>query len=309
MTVGRRESDPQGRRRQLADRLAAARAEYTTAARAGRGGRVVQARYAADLDEMMRSLVDAAGDIEGAVVVCAVGGYGRRTLSLHSDIDLLIVFDRAIAAAAERFVNALLQPLWDVKLTVGQHVREIGEFDTVESDNPEFLLALCDLRLLAGDVDLFDDLLARVHRGDETRAPRLISALLDLVDARRQGFNDTLYQLEPDLKNAPGGLRDIAAIRLLRTLAPAAFASRGRIDSERLEDAEEFLLRVRSMLHVQNGRDANVLTHELQEKVARPMGFDAPEPHQQVEALMSTYFRHARHVDRALAWSDRKSVV
>ncbi len=77
----------------------------------------------------------------------------------------------------------------------------------------------------------------------------------------------------------------------------------GGIDSERLEDAEEFLLRVRSMLHVQNGRDANVLTHELQEKVARPMGFDAPEPHQQVEALMSTYFRHARHVDRALAWS------
>ena len=291
------------RRRQLADRLAAARAEYTTAARVGRGGRVVQGRYAADMDEMMRSLVEAAGDVEGAVVVCAVGGYGRRTLSLHSDVDLLIVFDRPIDAGAERFVNALLQPLWDVKLTVGQHVREISEFDKVESGNPEFLLALCDLRLLAGDVRLFDDLLGRVHRGDDTRAPRLISALLDLVDARHQGFNETLYQLEPDLKNAPGGLRDIAAIRLLRTLAPESFASRGRIDSERLEDAEEFMLRIRSMLHVQNGRDANLLTHELQEKVARPMGFDAPEPHQQVEALMSTYFRHARHVDRALAWS------
>ena len=300
---GRSPMTPEVRRRQLADRLAAARAEYTTAARAGRAGRVVQARYAADMDEMMRSIVEAAGAVDGAVVVCAVGGYGRRTLCLHSDVDLLIVFDRPIDTPAERFVNAVLQPLWDVKLTVGQHVREISEFDAVEADNPEFLLSLCDLRLLAGDVTLFDDLLARVHRGDDTRAPRLVASLLELVRARHQSFNDTLYQLEPDLKSAPGGLRDIAAIRLLRQLVPAAFAARARVEGERLEDAEEFLLRVRSMLHVQNGRDANVLTHELQEKVARPMGFDAPEPHQQVEALMSTYFRHARQVDRALSWS------
>ena len=300
---GRSPMTPEVRRRHLADRLAAARAEYTTAARAGRGGRAVQARYAAEMDEMMRSLIDAASPVEGAVVVCAVGGYGRRTLCLHSDIDLLIVFDRPLDASAERFVNAVLQPLWDVKLTVGQHIREIADFETLESDNPEFLLALCDLRLLAGDVTLFDDLLARVHRGDDARAPQLIAALLDLVDTRHQGFNNTFYQLEPDLKNAPGGLRDIAAIRLLRMLAPDSFTSRGRMDSERLDDAEEFLLRVRSMLHVQNGRDANVLTHDLQEKVARPMGFDAPESHQQVEALMSAYFRHARHVSRALSWS------
>ena len=64
---------PEARRRHLADRLAAARAEYTTAARAGRAGRVIQARYAADMDEMMRSLVDAAGEVAGAVVVCAAG--------------------------------------------------------------------------------------------------------------------------------------------------------------------------------------------------------------------------------------------
>jgi [protein-PII] uridylyltransferase len=177
------------------------------------------------------------------------------------------------------------------------------DFDALDADNPEFLLSLVDLRLLTGDIGLFDDLLARVHRDEAARGAVLTAALLDLIDARHAGFNDTLYQLEPDLKNAPGGLRDLAAIRLLRLLARDAFTARGRADGERLDEAEEFLLRLRSLLHVQNGRDANVLTHELQEKVARPMGFDAPDPHQQVEALMTAYFRHARLVDRALSWS------
>ena len=145
-----------------------------------------------------------------------------------------------------------------IQISIRQaRIEPISEFDTLESGNPEFLLALCDLRLLAGDVALFDDLLVRVHRGDETRAPRLVAALLDLMTARHASFNDTLYQLEPDLKNAPGGLRDIAAIRLLRMLAPEAFATRGRVEGERIEDAEEFLLRIRSLLHVQNNRDAN----------------------------------------------------
>jgi putative peptide maturation dehydrogenase len=71
------------------------------------------------------------------------------------------VFDGHIGEAEERFVNAVLQPLWDLKLTIGQHVRELTDFDTVDEQNPEFLLALCDLRLLTGHVAVFDNLLAR----------------------------------------------------------------------------------------------------------------------------------------------------
>jgi [protein-PII] uridylyltransferase len=303
MGVERRETDPQARRRHLADRLAAARADFAVAARAGRGGRAVQARYAGELDEIVRLLVDAAGESGSPAVVGAIGGYGRRTLCLHSDIDLLIVFEGPIGAVAERFAKAILQPLWDLKLTVGQHVREIRDFDALDDTNPELLLSLSDLRLLAGDVRLFDDLVARVDRDAAVRAPRLVAALVDLVDARHRSFNSTLYQLEPDIKNAPGGLRDIGGVRLLRTLAREAFAVRGRSEGERLDEAEEFLLRLRSLLHLQYGRDGNVLTHELQERVARPLGFDAPDPHQQVEALMGAYFRHARTVARSLAWS------
>jgi [protein-PII] uridylyltransferase len=282
-------------------RFEAARADYTALARAGRGGRGAQARYAAEMDEIVRAIA-AVADAETPVVVCAVGGYGRRTLCLHSDIDLLIVFGGAIGANEERFLSRLLQPLWDLRLTVGHHVRELGELGRMEDQNPEYLLALTDLRLLTGDVRLFDAVRAGVQQMETANERALIDALLALVRDRHAGFNDTLYQLEPDLKNAPGALRDIGAVRLLRGLARDTFIGRPRPEAERLEDAEEFLLRARSLLHVESGRDMNVLTHDFQERVAAALTAEG-EPRQAVEALMGRYFRHARSVSRALEWT------
>src|SRR5215216_4359401 len=117
--------------------LAAAREEYAGDARRGLGGRTTVQRYADRMDGLLRTVVDAASDrTQTPFVVCAVGGYGRRALCLHSDIDLLIVFDGAIAQPEERFVNALLQPLWDLRLALGQHVRDLAEFDPSDTSNP-----------------------------------------------------------------------------------------------------------------------------------------------------------------------------
>ena len=82
------------------------------------------------IDALVQQLAEKARVHSGAAMsICALGGYGRRTLCLHSDIDLLILFEDAIGPSEERFVGALLQPLWDLGLTVGQHVRELAEFD------------------------------------------------------------------------------------------------------------------------------------------------------------------------------------
>ena len=111
-------------------------------------------RGAGALRRAMDDVVAAAGgggpraDRAAARSVCALGGYGRRTLCLHSDIDLLILFDGTIGRDEERFVNAVLQPLWDLQLVVGHQVRELADFDELETDNPEFLLALLDARPL-----------------------------------------------------------------------------------------------------------------------------------------------------------------
>ena len=304
LTTGTADADRAALRAQWAARLAEARETYLADARVGRAGRAAQARFAGEMDELVRKITErAAAETAEPWVVAAVGGYGRRTLCLHSDLDVLIVFDRTIGESEERFVKQVLQPLWDLNLTVGHHIRELSEFDVVDDQNPEFLMALCDLRLLTGDVRLFDEVCERLHRGDAERGARLIEVLLPLVDERYEEFNNTVYQLEPDVKKAPGGLRDIAAIRLLRSLDREAFVSRPRPEGERLEEAEDFLFRVRSVLHAEAGRDTNVLTHELQETVADALGASGADPRQRVESMMGEYFRHARGVVQALAWS------
>src|SRR5580765_300295 len=121
----------------------------------GHGGRAALARFSDRFDGVLRQLIVAAPRIDQPVTVVAIGGYGRRQLSLHSDIDLLLLFGGHLGEAEERLVRAILHPLWDLGLVVGHQVREIDEFGRLEVDNPEFLMALVDARLVAGDRELF----------------------------------------------------------------------------------------------------------------------------------------------------------
>jgi [protein-PII] uridylyltransferase len=299
-------TDAKGRRSQLSASLAATRRQFALEAKQGRGGREAQARYAARMDEIVQQLVDGAVPLTDApLVVCALGGYGRRTLCLHSDVDLMILFERTIGRDEERFVNAVLQPLWDLQLVVGHQVRELADFDDVDTGNIEFQLAVLDARPIAGDERLFERFHSRVTNLSDADRAQAIDALLELVQQRHTQFNGTIYQLEPDIKNAPGGLRDIAAMRYLQTLAG------DRLDADRarsagpVADGEEYLLRIRAALHAESGRDANVLTHEMQERVAEALDVEGDTPRKRVEALMGAYFRVVRGTARALARSQR----
>jgi [protein-PII] uridylyltransferase len=297
-----------GRRGQLAGALAATRREFALQAKQGRAGRDAQARHAAHMDGIVRQLVEAAqAHPSSPVVVCALGGYGRRTLCLHSDVDLMILFERAIGREEERFVNAVLQPLWDLQLVVGHQVRELADFDDPDLGNPEFQLAVLDARPIAGDEALFERFRSRTAALSPDDRARALDALLQLVEQRHAQFNSTIYQLEPDIKNAPGGLRDIAAMRYLHLLTG------DRLDADRarsagaIDEAEEFLLRVRGVLHAETGRDANVLTHDLQERVAEAMSCEGDTQRRKVECLMSAYFRHARATFGALGRAQRNA--
>src|ERR687895_576632 len=102
-------------------------------------------------DEASPGIADARVHTARPLVVCALGGYGRRTLCLHSDIDLMILFESTIGRDEERFVNAVLQPLWDLQLVVGHQIRELSDFDDPDTANTEFLLAVLDAHPIAGD--------------------------------------------------------------------------------------------------------------------------------------------------------------
>jgi [protein-PII] uridylyltransferase len=254
-------------------------------------------RYSAFVDRELQRLASAAEPPGVPVALIALGGYGRRHLCPQSDIDLLVLFDGAVGAAEEKFLRGVLNPLWDAGFLVGHQIRETRELGELEVDNPEFLMALVDARLVAGPPDLHRRLL------ESFRTPaahaHILAALQALVDARHAQFNLTLYQLEPDVKDAPGALRDIAAARTIAAVCDPALLRRSG-DAPRLAQAEEFLLRIRALLHLERRRNDNVLSHELQEQIAGQLGYPGQTPRQQVEALMADYFSHARGVSRAL---------
>jgi [protein-PII] uridylyltransferase len=285
----------------------AARTELRGEIARGAGGRAALERHSDRVDALLRQLYVEAGAPDGPVAVIALGGYGRRHLSLHSDIDLLVLFGTRIGPSEERFLRGFLNPLWDLGVVVGHQVREIDEFADLDADNPEFLLALLDARPVAGARTLFERLGALFHQA-ATHA-YILRSLLQLIEERHAKFNATLYQLEPDVKEAPGALRDLMATRTIAMLTDPLLLRRGPADPGRFEDAEDFLFRVRSILHLEAGRNQNVLSHELQERTADLMGYPGAQPQQRVERLMSDYFRHARTVMRSLEWARRTAPV
>jgi [protein-PII] uridylyltransferase len=134
-------------------------------------------------------------------------------------------------------------------------------------------------------------------------ARRTVESLKTLIAERHARFNDTLYQLEPDVKEAPGGLRDLFGAQTIARLTLPGLLGRGGSGLRALDDAEEFLFRVRSILHADAGRHQNVLSHEVQERVAERLSYAGASPRQRVERLMGDYFRHARAIDRSLRWA------
>jgi [protein-PII] uridylyltransferase len=288
-------------RLRLSASLDQARRQLIDATERGEGGRAALARHAECIDGIIRELVDSARvQTEAPLAVFAVGGYGRKSQFLYSDIDLLVLFGAPIGRPEERFVKALLHPLWDLRFQVGHHVRELADFDRLDTSNPEYVLALMDLRLLAGDRDLTERFDALMKSSAPAWRPQILDALVTLTDQRHSEFHDTLYQLEPDVKDGPGALRDVWATRMMLRLG----GDRRRIARgpapDRLSDAEEFLMRIRSGLHADTERNVNVLSYELQEKAVDRLRYAGGDMRRRVEALMTDYFKDARSVTRAL---------
>ncbi len=284
-----------------AARFQAARQELVAATERGEGGRYALKQYSQRMDAVIQQLFAEAGAASQLVGVFALGGYGRRQLCLHSDIDLLILFAGEITPADERFLHAFLNPLWDLGLTVGHHVREVTDGSKLAEDNSEFLLALTDARAVVGDATLLDQFTGATD-GSRT-ASRTFESLKVLIAERHAKFNDTLYQLEPDVKESPGGLRDLFGAQTIAKLTDPTLLTQGGSGLRTLDDAEEFLFRVRSTLHLEAKRHHNILGHELQERVAERLGYAGASPRHNVERLMGDYFRHARAVDRTVRWA------
>ncbi len=224
----------------------------------------------------------------------AVGGYGRRELFPHSDIDILLLFeDEAELAGAKGPLADFLRSLWDSGLRVSHSVRTFAECCHLQEQNLELHISLLDIRFLSGSQELFRRFAQRLPAFYQHYAEVIRRRLAILARQRHAKFNNTVYHLEPNVKEAPGGIRDIHLLRWLSQLAPQHQDFQQFFNE--VQDAKHFLYRARTFLHSQAGRDSNLLTFELQHEAARCLPDEPLAP----AGWMRLYFRHARRVFHA----------
>jgi [protein-PII] uridylyltransferase len=229
------------------------------------------------------------------VAVVALGGYGRQLLLPGSDVDLMVLHaergSERIRGAAER----LFYPFWDAGFSLGHAVRTVDECLAGARERVDVACSLIDARLVWGEQGavrhLAEGLAGALGRGSAAFAGRLRAD----VSARQQRYASCSMDLEPNLKEGSGGLRDVHVVAWTARVAGARHLRAA--EAAALDEAEEFLVRLRSALHLETGKRADRLFLEHQPALAAAFGFEATAGLGATDALMRSLFEHARQVE------------
>jgi len=261
-----------------------------------------------NIQQVWAELQSGHGTESQGLCLLALGGYGRKLLFPYSDLDILFLFGNE---KAERDFRPLIaefsKTLWDMGFRVSSAGRTLEECKRIEEDNVEFHLALLDRRFLAGDRELFERLDSKVLPGPERQArPFLLAQLRKLTRERLTRYGNTIFHLEPNVKESPGGLRDYQAASWMRQISGEkreAWSSTAA-EEELTGNAVDFLSAIRCFLHYANERNDNTLTYELQAAAAqRALGLPQNAGLDAVRSpaeWMRVYFRQARTLNRQL---------
>ncbi len=237
--------------------------------------------------------------LAGRLALVAVGGYGRGELHPYSDVDFLVLVPEPLADAERASLEQLVSFLWDIGLEVGHSVRTVAECAEESAADVGVMTTLMESRRLAGSLEL-------VHAMRAALAPDRVWPVREFFEAkvreqqeRRLKANDTAYNLEPNVKTGPGGLRDIQTIawvakrqfgaESLDELVTHGFLTPSEL--RRLTAAQAFLWKVRFGLHVLSGRHEDRLLFDYQIKLARSFGYEDASYTLAVEQLMQRYYR------------------
>ncbi|MET9828267.1 [protein-PII] uridylyltransferase [Streptomyces sp. NPDC006385] len=221
----------------------------------------------ADLtDDWLTGLFAAGAEGLRGVSLVAVGGYGRGELSPRSDLDLLLLHDGGDNKAVSALADRIWYPVWDLGLALDHSVRTPAEARKTAGEDLKVQLGLLDARHIAGDLGLTAGLRTAVLADWRNQAPKRLPELQELSAERAERQGELQYLLEPDLKEAHGGLRDAT---ILRAVAASWLADAPR---EGLADARRRLLDVRDALHLTTGRATDRLALQEQDQVAAELG-------------------------------------
>jgi [protein-PII] uridylyltransferase len=253
------------------------------------------------VDDVLRELWREAA-LPRSIALVAVGGYGRGELYPHSDVDILVLLPESLAPGEEQAIERFIGTLWDAGLELGHSVRTLAQCREEAAKDITVQTALLEARPLAGSRILFRQFDATLHEGFDPlgffKAKRLEQ------EQRHDKFQDSPYSLEPNLKEAPGGLRDLQVIlwvaragRLGRDWR--ALAARGLITRQEalgLKRHGEWLAQIRIRLHLLAGRREDRILFDYQTALANAFGFEATAAKRASELFMQRYYRTAKAV-------------
>jgi [protein-PII] uridylyltransferase len=286
----------------------------------GMNGIDLSRRLSAVTESMVKSLSDVhlqsfLGSSSSGVAVLATGSFGRGELAPYSDLDLLFLCSKSPDAKIESLARAILMPLWDARLDAGHAVRSFADGLDLPAKDLTAATALLDARFLTGDESLARKFLASYEaKVASTGTDSFVARLRAEQEGRHSRFGDTIYMLEPDIKNGPGGIRDLctgrwAAMARYQTFDPDHLEELGEMSQRQsgaLKAALEFMLRLRVALHLEAHRRQDQLRFDLQERLA-PRWYDdhglydpesRPAVTPSVESLMHAFQTHARTIQK-----------
>ena len=273
----------------------------------GDGLRAVARRTKA-VDDIVRGRFDETfADVPAGVAAVAVGGYGRAELFPFSDIDLLLLFGSIREAERhEDRIAKLIAALWDSKLQVSHSVRTPRDCTSLARDNTDLHISMLDTRFVAGDESFVAALQTSLLPKFYLREQRsLLRSLIQKSRQRHQSFEDTLYHLEPNIKEGPGGLRDYHLacwVAQLQNIEPGRVPASGESLPEApwldAEGSKRFLFTLRCYLHYYYGRDSNVLSFDLQDSIAHAGAGKLYEGSGGAADMMRVFYRKTRSVYR-----------
>lgn len=271
--------------------------------RSGASGLDVARGLSDAMDRAVRRIWDSL-DPPGASALVATGGYGRREMSPHSDVDVIVI--HAKKTDPTEAAKAVAYQLWDAGLELGYAIHTVKEAAKLAKGRLDSEGAFLDSRLIAGDQALFEEFDASVGRNGKT-SKSFLARVVEATRARHAASGDAGAELEPDLKDGRGGLRDLTVLRWLdpTTADTGYFENAATVEgpqpglSEELTAALDFLLRIRAELHHQTGRRTDVLSMQLQPRVAEALESERGDFPSE-DTLMRSLYGHCRRVAFAL---------
>ncbi len=293
--------------------LAEARAHLEHLHRSGASGAQVDETHSDLMDRLVRRLFEMAEEIyfssgqdeQARLCVVAVGGYARREMNIHSDVDLLFLYRDKLSEHVASVAEKVQLWLWDAQLAVGAATRTIAETIKLARKDSTVRTGVLAPRFLIGSGVLYHEFQDKLREQLFSEPARFIEEQLAGQEQRHARFGDSLYLLQPNVKDGAGALRDYhLAYWVMQVSQPRARGREDFLHLGLLTEAEvseynialDFLWRLRNELHLMTGRKNDQLSFEVQERIAIAFGYGGEGLDLPVERFMSDYYRHARAI-------------